>query len=218
MITLEQIKSHDEVNALISYADRTLEIVGYTEHGFRHATISAERAGKILRDIGFDERRVQLAEMAGYIHDIGNIVNRQNHAQHSAHLAHDFLLRLGMPYQEILEIVSAIGNHHEDECDPVSDISAALILADKSDVHRSRVRNPKTVALDIHDRVNYAARDSKLAISDADTIVLSILIDPDISSVMEYFEIFLTRMIVSRRASQFLGKKFQLIINGVSLT
>lgn len=218
MIVVEDIKSNEKIVQLITQADKTLEQIGYTEHGFRHVEIVSERAGQLLRDLGYDERRVQLAEIAGYTHDIGNIVNRRNHAQHSAHILMKILPELGMEFDEVLEIASAVGNHHEEEGDPVSDIGAALILADKSDVHRSRVRNPNTVAFDIHDRVNYAARDSKLIVSNNETIELSILIDPDISSVMEYFEIFMARMVESRRAAKFLGKKFELVINGIRLT
>ncbi|HDG67953.1 MAG TPA: HD domain-containing protein [candidate division Zixibacteria bacterium] len=218
MITLEDIRANEKIQKLIQHADMTLKQVGYTEHGFRHAGIVAERAGRLLRELGYDERRAQLAEIAGYLHDIGNVVNRMHHAQHSAHIVLSLLPEMGMDYSEVLDIAMAVGNHHEGEGDPISDIGAALILADKSDVHYSRVRNPDTVAFDIHDRVNYAAKDSKLIVADANTIELSILIDPDISSVMEYFEIFMTRMIESRRATKFLGKDFQLVINGVRLT
>ena len=156
--------------------------------------------------------------MAGYLHDVGNIISRHNHAQHGAGIVFDILTQKEMPLEEVLEIVSAVGNHHEDDGDPVSDITSALILADKSDMHRSRVRNPNTVSLDIHDRVNYAARESKLSIVSEEAIELSILIDPNISSVMEYFEIFLDRMVISRRAAKFLGRNFELVINGVRLT
>ncbi len=218
MVTLEDIKGSARIRSFISAADRSLAVIGYTEHGFRHADIVSQRAGMLLRELGFDERRAQLAEIAGYIHDIGNVVNRRSHAHYSAILAYDLLLEVGMELGEVLEVVAAVGNHHEDDGDIVSDICAALILADKSDVHFSRVRNPNTVAFDIHDRVNFAARDSKLIVASEDTIELSILIDPDISSVMEYFEIFLTRMIISRRAADFLGKNFELVINGVRLT
>ncbi len=218
MITLDDIKSSDKIKRLLEHADRNLTVIGYTEHGFRHAGIVSERAGKLMRELEFGERRIQLAEIAGYIHDIGNVVNRRSHAYHSSHIAFDILGEMGMPFDEVLDIVSAVGNHHEENGDPISDICAALIIADKSDVHRSRVRNPNTVAFDIHDRVNYAARDSKIIISNNETIELSILIDPDISSVMEYFEIFLDRMIISRRASTLLEKKFELVINGVRLT
>ncbi len=218
MITLDDIKRNDKVKTLLEHADRNLTVIGYTEHGFRHADIVSERAGKLMRELEFDERRIQLAEIAGYLHDIGNVVNRRNHAYHSSHIAFDILGEIGMQFDEVLDIVSAVGNHHEENGDPISDICAALIIADKSDVHRSRVRNPNNVAFDIHDRVNYAARDSKIIISNKETIELSILIDPDISSVMEYFEIFLDRMIISRRAATLLGKKFELVINGVRLT
>lgn len=216
MLTVKEIADDLEVKALISIADRNLEMIGYTEHGFRHSNIVSERAGMILRSLGYDERRAQLAEIAAYLHDIGNAVNRRGHAIISATLAYPVLTRIGMPVEEALEVVSAIGNHHEGEGDYVSEIAAALVIADKSDVHSSRVRNPDTVKFDIHDRVNYAARKSELTVSD-ETITLSILVDPTISSVMEYFEIFLTRMIVSRGAANFLNRKFELVINGVKL-
>ena len=218
MITIEELKSDERVKALISHADKNLEVIGYTEHGFRHSDIVSQRAGDLLLNLGFGEKRVLLAQIAGYLHDIGNVVNRRMHAQYGAIMASNLLRQVDIEFEQVLEIMSAIGNHHEEGSDPVSDICAALILADKSDVHRSRVRNPNTVAFDIHDRVNYAARDSKLVLVSPEIIELSILIDPDISSVMEYFEIFLERMIISRRASQFLGKKFELVINGVRLT
>ncbi|MCD6595471.1 HD domain-containing protein [bacterium] len=218
MITLEEIKSNEHIKELITHADKALEQIGYTEHGFRHVKIVSKRAGQLLRDLGYDERRIQLAEISGYMHDVGNVVNRRSHAQHSAHIVMNLLPELGMDFGEVLEIASAVGNHHEEEGDVVSDISAALIIADKSDVHRSRVRNPNTVAFDIHDRVNYSARDSKLIVSNNATIELSILIDPDISSVMEYFEIFMARMVEARKAAKFLNKKFELVINGIRLT
>ncbi len=218
MITVDDLKADPQVRELIQLTDRNLEIIGYTEHGFRHCDIVAERAGKLLRDLGYDERRAQLAEIAGYLHDIGNIVNRRHHAFHGAVIALDILKRMGMDYTEALEIAAAIGNHHEGEGEPISEICSALIIADKSDVHRDRVRNPNTVAFDIHDRVNYAARESNIIVVDDNTIELSILIDPDISSVMEYFKIFLDRMEASRIAAEFLGKKFELVINGVRLS
>ncbi|MCD6417233.1 HD domain-containing protein [bacterium] len=218
MILLSDIKQNEKVKMLLTHADRNLCVIGYTEHGFRHADIVSERAGKLMCELGFDERRCQLAQIAGYLHDVGNVVNRRYHAHHSSHIVYDLLSEMGMPYDEVLDIVSAVGNHHEDDGDPISDICAALIIADKSDVHRSRVRNPNTVAFDIHDRVNYAARDSNIIVRNPDTIELSILIDPDISSVMEYFKIFLDRMEISRKSAKLLGKKFELVINGVRLT
>ncbi|RKZ35164.1 phosphohydrolase [bacterium] len=218
MITLDDIAENQKIKQLITYADRTLEHLGYTEHGFRHCKIVSERAGNLLHQLGFDQRRAELAKIAGFLHDIGNVINRRNHAQHSAHIIMNLLSEMGMDYTEILEITTAVGNHHEEEGDPVSDICSAIIIADKSDVHYSRVRNPDTVALDIHDRVNYAAKSSNLTLANEETIELSILIDPAISSVMEYFEIFLTRMIESRRAAKFFEKNFELVINGVRLT
>lgn len=216
MITLKDIKENKEIQTLIAFTDRNLEVIGYTEHGFRHAEIVSERAGMILRSLGYDERRAQLAEIASYLHDIGNVVNRRGHAIISGMIAYPILTRIGMPVEEALEVVAAIGNHHEEEGDYVSEIAAALIIADKSDVHMSRVRNPDDVYSDIHDRVNYAARQSDLTVT-SETITLSILVNPAISSVMEYFEIFLSRMIVSRGAADFLNRKFELVINGTKL-
>jgi len=218
MITLKEIKKNKKIKELIAFADRSLEQIGYTEHGFRHSRIVAKWAGQLLRELDFDKRRIQLAEIGGYLHDIGNVINRRNHAQHSGHIVMQILPEIGMDFSEVIEIASAIGNHHEGEGDMVSDIGSAIVLADKADVHLSRVRDAKNVSYDIHDRVNFAVRDSKLIVAEKDTIEITILIDPYISSVMEYFEIFLERMMVCQRAALFLDKKFELVINGVRLT
>ncbi len=219
MVTLEQVRNHKDVIAYLQKANEFLGAIGYTEHGERHASITAERAYRTLFELGREKRLAELAAIAGYLHDIGNVVARAHHSLYSAVIAQRVLEQLGMPPSEIADILGAIGNHHEEEGEPVSDISSALIIADKSDVHFSRVRNPSGIVADIHDRVNYAARQTELLIDRGNkSITLQILIDPNTSSVMEYFEIFLSRMVMSRKAAKFLGVDFKLIINGVMLT
>ena len=218
LITVDDLKADPEVQALISRADANLDIMGYTEHGERHCSLSANIAYNILNRTGYPERTAQLAAIAAYMHDLGNVVNREYHAQTAALLAFDILRRKGMPPGEIVEIMAAIGNHDESDGSPVSAISAAVILADKTDVHYSRVRTTNLIKQDIHDRVNYAAKSSFLNVdAEKKRIALEITIDPKISSVMEYFEIFLTRMVVCRRAAQFLELKFEVEINGYKL-
>ncbi len=214
----EDLKKNEKIRELIRIADRNLEAIGYTEHGFRHVENVSRNAGKILADMGYDEHLVHLAQMAGYLHDIGNVVNRRHHAYHSAHIIIDVLPQIGVPFPDVLEIAAAAGNHHEEDGDPVSVVGAALIIADKADVHKSRVRSAQNLADDIHDRVNYAVQQSELTVLPNKIISLSLLIDPSISSVMEYFEIFMTRMIESRRSARFLGCNFEIAINGVRLT
>jgi len=207
-----------EVGAFIREADRQLATLGYTEHGFRHSRLVAKDAKQVLASLEYDERRSELAAIAGYLHDIGNVVNRNQHERMSALLARDVLLRLGMGYEEAVQVMAAIGNHHEEGGNPVSEVSAALILADKADVHRSRVRNPEFIKFDIHDRVNYAVRSSKLTVDKAaKSILFKLVVDTSISPVMEYFEIFLSRMVISRRAAAFLDCQFELRINGTRL-
>lgn len=211
---IEDIKNDPEVRALIAKADSNLDELGYTEHGERHCSLSANIAYNIMQRLGYSERESQLAAIAGYMHDLGNVVNRDYHAQTAALLAFDLLRRKGMNPAEIAEVMSAIGNHDEKDGAPVSAISAAVILADKTDVHYSRVRTTELIKQDIHDRVNYAARSSFLNVNqEKKTISLVIEIDTEISSVMEYFEIFLTRMVVCRRAAEYLDMKFEVEIN-----
>jgi metal-dependent HD superfamily phosphatase/phosphodiesterase len=218
MITVEDVKKNEEVKRLIQKSDEILGVIGYTEHGERHASLAANIAFNILTRLKHPEKRAQLAAIAAYLHDIGNVINRDYHAQTAAILARFILSGMGMPLDEILEIMAAIGNHDEKDGQPVSDICAAIILADKSDVHSSRVRTLEAIKQDIHDRVNYAAKSSFLRVEeDKKLITLEIKIDTSISQVMEYFEIFLSRMIVCRRAADFLGLKFQLEINGQRL-
>ena len=215
IITAEDVKKHPVVKATIEKADQILGIIGYTEHGLRHTSLVSNIAYNILRRLGRDEKRAQLAAIASIMHDMGNVVNRDYHAQTAALMAQGILTEMGMPFEDVLDVMAAIGNHDESDGYPISDICAALILADKSDVHSSRVRNPDSVSSDIHDRVNYSAKSSFLRVDEEKkTISLEIKIDTKLSSVMEYFEIFLSRMVVCRRAAEFLGMRFELNING----
>lgn len=218
MITLEDVKKNKIVEAYISRADEYLGVIGYTEHGKRHSNLVANIAYNILKRLGKSEREAELSAIAGYLHDIGNVVNREDHAYTGAVLAHSILIDMGMPPHEVAEVAAAIGNHDEQGCDPVSSVAAGLILADKSDVHRSRVRNPDMIKFDIHDRVNYAVENSFLRVdNEKKVITLELTIDTRISQVMEYFEIFMSRMILSRRAASFLSCQFSLLINGNQL-
>jgi metal-dependent HD superfamily phosphatase/phosphodiesterase len=218
MVTLEDVKKNEHVKVMIAKADEVLGVIGYTEHGQRHASLCANIAHNILVRLKHSEKRVQLAAIAAYLHDIGNVINRDYHAQIGAVLARDILLEMKMSLEDVMEIIAAIGNHDERDGYPISDICAAVILADKSDVHSSRVRTLEMIKQDIHDRVNYAAKSSFLRVEeDKGVITLEIKIETSISQVMEYFEIFLSRMIVCRRAAEFLKQKFQLEINGQRL-
>ncbi|MFQ5641265.1 MAG: HD domain-containing protein [bacterium] len=213
-ITLEDVKKDLQVQAYIDRADEYLAVTGYTEHGRRHCGFVAKFAYQILSQLGVSKRKAELSAISGYLHDIGNVFSRINHAYTGAVLAHTLLRDLGMEPGEITMIVAAIGSHDDDGYDPVSQISAGLILADKSDVHRSRVRNPNMIKFDIHDRVNYAVNRSYLKVDTVKkTITLHLTIDLEISSVMEYFEIFLNRMLFCKHAAHFLGCKFGLSIN-----
>jgi len=218
MVTLEDVKKNEHVKVLIAKADEVLGVIGYTEHGQRHASLCANIAHNVLSRLKHSEKSVQLAAIAAYLHDIGNVINRDYHAQIGAVLAQNILLEMKMPLEDVMEIIAAIGNHDEKDGYPISDICAAVILADKSDVHSSRVRTLEMIKQDIHDRVNYAAKSSFLRVEeDKGIITLEIKIDTSISQVMEYFEIFLSRMIACRRAAEFLKQKFQLEINGQRL-
>ncbi len=214
MMTYEEIKKVEEINVYIRQADETLQALGYTEHSFAHVTFVAERAGYILETLGFPARTVELAKIAGYLHDLGNLINRVDHSQSGAIMAFRILDHMHFPPEEIGQIVSAIGNHDEGFGVPVSALAAALILADKSDVRRNRVRNQDVSTFDIHDRVNYSVSKSELKINEAHTIIkLKLHVDTRYSSVMDYFEIFLQRMILCRKAADKLGLEFKLIIN-----
>jgi len=217
-ITLETIKSNPKVIAFLEAANEYLGVIGYTEHGFRHADTVANLSKNILTHLNHKEPLPELAAIAGYLHDIGNVVNREDHISASALIAMDILGEMKMSPENIAIIISAIGNHEEPVGEPVNAVAAALILADKADVHRSRVRNPKMIGLDIHDRVNYAVERSFLRVDAAKKIIsLELTIDTNISAVMDYFEIFLTRMIICKKAAVFLKTDFDLYINGTKL-
>lgn len=256
MLTLNEVKQFPEVRHYLDRADSVLESVGYTEHGRRHAGVVAKRARAMMEALERPEREIELASIAAYLHDIGNIVNRDHHAQSGAVLAHHILREAGVPIEDVIEVVTAIGHHHETDGAPVSDIAAAVILADKSDVHRSRVREKAVIQLDIHDRVNFAVTHSSLKVvgphsaaemkgergngerangegapagageraaveitdkGDANqarpVITLALKIDTSIAPVMDYFEIFLPRMILSNRAADQLGATYKLVMN-----
>ncbi len=213
-MTYAEIRKNEEINTYIRQADASLCALGYTEHGFAHVSLVAERAGYILQTLGFDERTIELAKIAGYLHDIGNVVNRLDHSQSGAVMAFRILDHLQFPPAEIGSIVTAIGNHDEGTGVPVSEMAAALILADKSDVRRNRVRNQDFSTFDIHDRVNYSVTKADLTINEEHTIILlSLTVETQISSVMDYFEIFLDRMLLCRKAAEKLGLQFKLMIN-----
>ena len=218
LITLADVKRNDEVKTFMEIADMQLSVKGYTEHSFRHVGLVSGTAGKIAENLGFDDRDIELARIAGYMHDIGNAVNRMDHAHTGAILAYNVLTKMGMDHREAAKIMMAIGNHDENSGTAVSNISAALILADKSDVHRSRVRNRDFSTFDIHDRVNYAVESSAIHVDrQKKSVLLDMKIDTRICSMIEYFEIFLDRMLMCRRAADFLKVKFELIINGTKI-
>lgn len=213
-ITLESVKKNSLVNNFIEAANNYLGAIGYTEHGFRHVSLVASVAHNILTHLNYAPPLPELAGIAGYLHDIGNVVNRQDHGQSAALISMRILNEIGATPEEIAVIISAIGNHEEEIGDPVNPVAAALILADKSDVHKTRVRNPSMIGIDIHDRVNYAAERSFLRVDPhKKTISLELTIDTNISQVMEYFEIFMSRMIICRRSAKFLKCNYELIIN-----
>ena len=214
MVTYDQIKNDKDIKTYIMMADQTLSALGFTEHSLPHVTRAADVAGRILTKLGYDKRTVELAKIAGYMHDIGNTVNRVDHAQSGAIMAFRILTNMDMPAAEISRIVSAIGNHDEGTAFPVNELAAALILADKSDGRRSRVRNKDKNTFDIHDRVNYAVEKSKLTLSTkTKKFILHLTIDESISHISEYFEIFLNRMLLCRKAADYFGYTFEVNIN-----
>jgi metal dependent phosphohydrolase len=218
MITLKDIKENQELDSLIRGAQKQLNAIGYTEHGHRHISIVSKRAGDILEKLGYPERTVELARIAGYMHDIGNCVNRVDHAHSGAIMAYNILKEMEMPVDERIEIMMAIGNHDENTGTAISDISAALILADKSDVHRDRVVNKNLSTFDIHDRVNYAVTNAELEIDEKERkIILNLTIDTNICPVLDYFEIFMQRTMMSKYAAKYLKVWFELVINGTKL-
>lgn len=218
MVKLNDIKKHPSIKAYIKQADANLQAMGYTEHGLRHIGLVSSIARNVLEHLGYDERSAELAAIAGYLHDIGNCVGRVHHGASSALLIEPFLRELGMPPEEVALILSAVGNHEEEVGEPVNEIAAALILADKSDVHRTRVRNRDIASFDIHDRVNYAVIKSFLDVNEEERLItLRITIETENTSIMEYFEIFLDRMLMCRRAAAYLDCQFKLEINEVLL-
>ena len=214
-ITFTDIKNSKEIRTYIKQADASLKAMGYTEHSFAHSTKCAEVAGNLLKDLGYSDHEAELAQIAAYMHDIGNVVNRVDHAQSGAIMAFRLLDKMGMPPEDTATVITAIGNHDESTAFPVNAVAAALIIADKTDVRRSRVRNKATINTDIHDRVNYAVEKAEVNLDkEKKTIMLTLNIDTDICPIMEYFEIFLERMLLSQKAANFLGVSFKLNING----
>jgi uncharacterized protein len=215
---MDHIVNNPKVQVLLERTDAFLERIGYTEHGKRHAALVSSIAHNIVKRLDYPVREQELARIAGYLHDIGNIVNRDNHAQSGALLAHQLLTELNFKYEDIVDITGAIGTHHEEGGYPVNIISAALILADKSDVHKTRVRHQNTLQFDMHDRVNWAVERSFLkVVPEEKLITLELQIDTKVSPVLEYFEIFLSRMLIAKKAAEFLGCRFEMQINGSKL-
>lgn len=218
-ISYADIKHSEEVRTYIKQADESLAAMGYTEHSFAHATKCAEVAGMLLHELGYDEYDIELAKIAAFMHDIGNVVNRADHAQSGAVMAFSILNKMGMRPRDIATVITAIGNHDEMTAFPVNAVAAVLILADKTDVRRSRVRSKETIDTDIHDRVNYAVEKSELKLDkENSTLTLYLDIDTEISAVMDYFEIFMERMLLSRKAANYFGLGFILNINGNNLS
>lgn len=214
MITYEELRKNESINTYIKKADEALLALGYTEHSFQHVTRVAETAKYILKTLNFSEHEIELAQIAAYLHDIGNLVNRVDHSQSGAVMAFRILDNLNFNSKDIASIISAIGNHDEGTGVAVNNIAAALIIADKSDVRRSRVRNTDISSFDQHDRVNYSVRDAVIKINEAKTLIkLKLNIDTHVSSITDYFEIFLDRMIMCKKAAAYLGLEFKLIIN-----
>jgi uncharacterized protein len=215
---MEHIINHPKVQVLLERTETFLERIGYTEHGKRHASLVSSISHNILQRLDFPLRDQELARIAGYLHDIGNVVNREHHAQVGAMLAYQILTELDFKYDDIIDVIGAIGTHHEEDGYPVNLISAALIIADKTDVHKSRVQKNGSVATDMHDRVNWAVEKSFLNVMpEQKLILLELVIDTKISPVLEYFEIFISRMLIAKKAAEFLGCRFEMQINGKKL-
>jgi len=213
-IMLEDVKNNPEVNSFIQAANDYLGAIGYTEHGYRHVSMVSSMAESILASLEYPKRLQELAAIAGYVHDIGNVINRQDHGQSAGLMSLHLLKKMGFTADETALIVSAVGNHEEEIGEPVNPVAAALMIADKSDVHKTRVRNPNMISVDIHDRVNYAVDRSFLQVDkDKKIISLHLNIDTKIAQVIEYFEIFMSRMTMCKVAAKFLNCKFELIIN-----
>jgi uncharacterized protein len=217
-VTLEAVQKDPELLAYMRMADEYLESIGYTEHGMRHANLTAHIAGNILRRLGYSDRTAEVASIAGFVHDLGNCVSRDEHWVSSAFIARAVLARMGMDYAEIAAVMNAVGNHEEDSSEPCNIVSAAVVIADKADVHETRVRNMDAAAYDIHDRVNHAAKRSFLRVdSDSRVLTLEIEIDTTEIQIIDYFEIFLARMQLCRRAATVLNAEFSIVINGTRL-
>ena len=218
VVTVDDVRRDHEVRVFIDKADEKLGVLGYTEHGPRHASVVAATARDVLARLGWPAREAELAAIAGYLHDVGNGINRLDHGIAAALFSRHVLGRLGMPAEEYAEVMCAIGNHEEEYGEAVSPLAAAVILGDKSDVHRSRVREIDPTTGDIHDRVNMATTRSTLLVhGDGHVITLELEIDTTIIQVMHYFEIFLTRMVMCRKAAAFLGCSFEIVINGTRI-
>lgn len=218
MVTLEELKKDEEVECFIKNAQRQLDALGYTEHSHRHLNLVSKRAATILRTLGHDEHSVELAKIAGYLHDIGNAVNRVDHAHSGAILSYEILKKFDISTEDRIEIMMAIGNHDEATGNVVSDISAALILADKSDVHKTRVSKTNISLFNKHDKVNYAVTDSELILNkESRKVTLKLKIDTKVCPVLKYFEIFMDRTMMSKNAAQYLGLWFELNINDTNL-
>ena len=214
-VTFEQVRQSEEIKVYIQQADQSLRAIGYTEHSFAHVMKCAVTASGLLEQLGYSERECDLVKIAGYMHDIGNVINCTDHAQSGAMMAFRILDKMGMPVEDIAQVITAIGNHDEGTAFPVNAVAAALILADKTDVRRTRVRNSDLATFDIHDRVNFAVEESQTILDkEAKTFSLQIQIDTSICAVMDYFEIFLNRMLLCRKAASFFGLTFKLEING----
>ena len=217
-VTYEDIKQSQEIRTYITQADASLLSLGFTEHSYAHVGRCAAIAGDLLRDLGYDEHTVELCRIAAFMHDIGNVVNRNDHAQTGAVMAFRILDNMGMEPSDVAAVITAIGHHDDSTAFPVNAIAAALLLADKTDVRRSRVRNRDTINFDIHDRVNYAVEQSDLRLDQkAKTVTLTLSINTEVCAVMDYFEIFLQRMLLCRKAAEFFGLTFKLDINGLTL-
>ena len=213
-VTFEMVRSSPEIRTYITQADASLTALGFTEHSFAHVTKCAEVAARILTQLGYTPKEVELARIAAYMHDIGNVVNRHDHALSGATMAFRILDKMGMEPPDVAAVITAIGHHEDPTAYPVNAVAAALILADKADVRRSRVRNTDTTTFDIHDRVNYSVKKSQLKINEDRTLVkLKLTVDTKYGSVMDYFEIFMQRMILCRKAAERLGLQFKLMIN-----
>jgi len=218
MVTYEDIKRNEDIRTYITHADRSLAALGFTEHSFAHVERVSQTAKYILETLGYDSHQIELAQIAAYLHDIGNLVNREEHSQSGAVMAFRILNNMDVPADDIATIVTAIGNHDEGTGVAVNGVAAALIIADKTDVRRTRVRNNDVSTFDIHDRVNYSVRESSVIIDkESNTIKLNLNVDTNFGSVMDYFEIFMGRMIMCRKAANTLGLSFKLVINGQQL-